>query len=289
MIFNINVNELIHFKSIGEFPDTLEAGQRKVLEELYSTIKELRIDELGYFSFPRLEIEDGRVITLCLYTRAFDCEPEKARAVIDVISKFDSLQKLRLDGFEGHGLHELPTSIRNLQDLQYLDLNEDHLSSLPESLTTLKNLKFLDLSANFFKTLPKWLPELKELQELRIGGNFFSEFPTVITHMTSLEALDLDGVWRWMEKKEYTGLSRLKSLKILYLSGVFEEFPEELVKLTNLEILTLHCGSLELPLSMKALKSLKRLDLRGNGYKQLPEFISHLKSLEVLNLYRNPC
>lgn len=72
---------------------------------------------------------------------------------------------------------EIPASIGQLETLRSLKLSNLDIHQLPESISQLKNLEFLDLSMNKLQLsneLPK-LAGLSNLKHLRILGNHFDD------------------------------------------------------------------------------------------------------------------
>src|ERR1043165_9275267 len=68
-------------------------------------------------------------------------------------------------------LTELPESLRQLTQLQSLDLSNNKLTVLPESLCQLTQLQTLYLSSNQLTALPESLGKLRQLQTLNLSVN----------------------------------------------------------------------------------------------------------------------
>jgi internalin A len=68
-------------------------------------------------------------------------------------------------------LTELPESIGQLTQLQYLDLFNNQLTEIPESIGQLTQLQLLDFSFNQLTQLPEFLLHLASLKELYLHGN----------------------------------------------------------------------------------------------------------------------
>lgn len=69
----------------------------------------------------------------------------------------------------------IPAEIRQLQNLQKLNLSHNLMTGLPAELGQLKNLKELDVSYNQLTGLPYELGNLTSLKRLVLTGNNYSE------------------------------------------------------------------------------------------------------------------
>ena len=74
-------------------------------------------------------------------------------------------------------LKSIPESIRNLSELEVLNLSCNELSSLPEKMKTLKKLNILDLSWNNFNSIPSVIEEIPSLKIINFDHNFLKEIP----------------------------------------------------------------------------------------------------------------
>ena len=89
--------------------------------------------------------------------------------------------ELRLKGME---LTELPESIEQLTQLQWLDISLCHLTALPKTLGQLTQLRLLDLANNQLTTLPEFLGQLTQLRLLILSYNKITALPESIgTHV----------------------------------------------------------------------------------------------------------
>src|SRR3989304_1657042 len=69
--------------------------------------------------------------------------------------------------------------------------NFPRLTELPDSLGQLTQLQFLNLSRNQLTGLPEWLGSLTRLKELDVSSNKLANLPNSLTQLTKLEMLDL--------------------------------------------------------------------------------------------------
>ncbi|HEY0076876.1 MAG TPA: COR domain-containing protein, partial [Abditibacteriaceae bacterium] len=97
---------------------------------------------------------------------------EEARRAGDVALSLTSL-----------GLEELPESLGQLTQLQFLFVSYNQLSALPEWIRQLTQLRILNVSGNRLKTLPTSLQQLEEsgtLRELYLHNNYDLNIPLEI-------------------------------------------------------------------------------------------------------------
>jgi LysM repeat protein len=177
------------------------------------------------------------------------------------IGQLTDLQFLDL---EANGLATLPESIGRLTNLQFLNLDANQLTTLPESIGHLTNLQTLNLFLNQLTTLPESIGQLGRLQNLVLGQNQLTTLPESIGQLTNLQALRLEG-------------NQLTTL------------PESIGQLTNLQALNLQKNQLTtLPESIGQLSNLQTLDLRTNQLTTLPKSITQLEYLKNLYIEKNP-
>ena len=113
----------------------------------------------------------------------------------------------------------LPLTVGNLTNLEYLDLSNNELSGrMPRELRKFGNLKYLDLSGNkLVGTLPMTLNRMTDLVYLDLGGNGFDgELPKSLTELTNLNSLALADNNFSGEMPE--GMENLKKLEKLFIS-----------------------------------------------------------------------
>lgn len=177
-----------------------------------------------------------------------------------ICSKFILLRALYLGCYP---VRELPTSLRKLAHLRYLDLSRTSLEALPLEIGHLQNLRTLCLGrCSLLKKLPDSIGELCNLIVLELCGcTGLSSLPDSIGKLTSLQELDLT-------------YCRIESL------------PESIVKLINLKSLRLiNCFFLrELPSKIGEMRSLVHLDF--NAYLEcMPCGIGDLRHLRSLTIF----
>lgn len=130
-------------------------------------------------------------------------------------------------------------------NLEYLNLNGDHLKELPIAITKIRTLKTLDLSGNDFTNLPEDFSNLINLEEIYLNDEKNMNLP-----------------------KTLSILSKLPKLKSLHLENDnLSDLPSELLSFKNLESLYLNKNKLKEIPNLDALDHLKYLDLKDNNIK----------------------
>ena len=104
----------------------------------------------------------------------------------------------------------LPSQIWNLEKLKSLTLKMLGMNELSPEIRNLAELEVLDLSNNKIKALPKEIGELENLKELYLISNHLLEkFPNVIEQLYNLEVLNIDAKQAELWEKD---LQRLKEI-----------------------------------------------------------------------------
>jgi len=173
-------------------------------------------------------------------------------------------------------LNILKKDAKKWRSLKNLDLSENYLGSLPDSIKDLQNLQTLNLASNSLTTIPKIPPSLQTL-------NLMSNSIEGLEGLEGLSSLNLS-FNNLKNVPEFTG-----SLQDLDLSGnKIESFPEFIEGLQGLMVLNLSRNKLKnIPESIEDLKKLHYLDLSQNQLTSIPASIGNLQSLIYLNLSEN--
>ena len=235
------INEL----TLIEFPYELSSlclRECKNLESLPSTICELK-------SLTTLSCSG------CSRLKSFQEIPPKG---------LENLRKLQLDGT---AIQELPSSIRNLKGLQYLNLADcSNLLSLPETICHLKSLAFLSCQGcSQLKSFPEIREDMENLRELYLDRTAIQELPSSIRSLIGLQDLQL------------SNCSNLVKL------------PDSICNLRFLNYLNVNlCSKLDkFPLNLGNLQCLEYLGVAGfdlNHFSSIPAGIIQLSKLRILNL-----
>ena len=86
-------------------------------------------------------------------------------------------------------LKELPQSIENFSNLEYLHVGGNDLNSLPSAVTNLSQLHYLDVSNNLLVQLPHDIGRLGNLVEIFADWNRLEGIPDSITGCKQLEVI----------------------------------------------------------------------------------------------------
>ncbi|KAI4308564.1 hypothetical protein L6164_031623 [Bauhinia variegata] len=200
--------------------------------------------------------------------------------------EMDSLKNFILSGCSK--VKKLPEFGGNTEFLSKLDLKDcKSLLCLPGSIMKLKSLKILNTSGcSKLSRLPENLDKNESLEELIVSGTAIREVPSCISHLKYLKKLSLSG--HKVTKSNSSSLSfplqwmfgrRRVSTGILLPPLSSFSFLEEL----DLSYCDLTDESL--PVDLGCLSSLRKLDISGNNFINLPaSCIASLSKLYYLKL-----
>ncbi len=88
---------------------------------------------------------------------------------------------------------EIPSKIKNLKKLEFLQLNVNAISAIPIELAELKYLKTLDLTDNLNLSNIDVIVKLENLEDLSLNGCNIRKLPEKIEQLKKLKALGLSG------------------------------------------------------------------------------------------------
>ncbi|EAL61591.1 Kelch repeat-containing protein [Dictyostelium discoideum AX4] len=234
-------------------------------------------------------------------------------SVTKSISQLNRIIPQKLDMFSLE-LESLPNEIKQLKDLQELNLNRNKFKLLPGDLarltslrticieennlteissemadflgTRLSNLENVTLSSNRLVVLPPLYTWLK-LKTLNISNNYLTKLPIDIFQIPTLEVLrvsnnDLDdnGIPKICTSTKLRSLDLRKN----HLTSI----PEGIINLVELQVLTLADNQIShLTSDIQKLTSLTELNLNGNQIQSLPPQLLLLTNLKKLYLDNN--
>ena len=207
---------------------------------------------------------------------------------LDIICQIgNSLTDLRMSENELSGT--LPKDLKNLSNLQALDLHGNGISEFPEGLQQLTHLKTLNLAKNKLRGIPcEFLANLT-LVELNLSGNrLFGSFfpPQILSAPRSLKLLDvsnnaLDAISTAEVELLNVQTLNLNSNRIKILPDISSW--KELLTFTVAE--NLLC---EVPSGFVMLRKLRNADLSNNNITKLDDGIALMEDLTSINLVGNP-
>jgi Leucine-rich repeat (LRR) protein len=103
------------------------------------------------------------------------------------------LKNLKVLDLSGNDFDVLPTTFRNLTNLQELFLNDDQNFNFKKSipiLGALPNLRSLHVENDGLKSLPKKIYKISHLESLYLNNNQFRQFPVELKGLKNLQYLD---------------------------------------------------------------------------------------------------
>lgn len=210
-------------------------------------------------------------------------------SVPDEVGNLKKLKQLVLGHFESH-IHEnvtkLPLSLKNLRQLELLDLRNNPLSTFPSQLTTVVHLQELHVNNCNLSCLPDQLDHLQQLSVLDLSNNSFTTLPLCVTKLQNLVTLYMSDAKLETLCKEIKNLVKLERLQLT--NNQLKTLPDELFELVNLKKLHMNINQLSsLDDKVGDLVNLEYLVLDRNKLTKLPHTIGNLKKLHYLNLYEN--
>ncbi|TAE01625.1 MAG: hypothetical protein EAZ97_03170 [Bacteroidetes bacterium] len=203
--------------------------------EVQKDNKNYLLDTLGNFYQVAYKLEDlgPKIKALVLKNKQLNSFPKE-------ILTHNQLEILILNGYYDFGhskFKTLPSEIRKLSNLKYLELLYGELDSLPSQIGKLKNLQSLDFDLNKLSFLPSQIGELKNLQRLDLNKNQLTFLPSQIRELKNLKELWLNGNPLSVAEIE-KALLLLPQLETLYLGDLgLSSLPNAVLELKKLKIL----------------------------------------------------
>ncbi|KYQ92217.1 RasGEF domain-containing protein [Tieghemostelium lacteum] len=187
-------------------------------------------------------------------------------------------------------------SIAN-DNLQKLDLSQNHYSKFPSCVLVLQNLTSLVMDNNQLSDLEIQMSSNSgshpfiacKLKELRLANNNFQQFPDLITDLVTLQILDISGNSLSTIPSSFSKMSALRYLNLK--SNKFTSFPANICTLSQLTHLNLSYNSIQInksnTLGLSFLPSLEKLELQHNKFGVFPTDICDIQSLKILKIQNN--
>lgn len=241
---------------------------------------------------------------------------------LDYGDRFIHLEKLTIE--ECKGLEAIPNSIGRLKALKHLKIVQSDIKTLPDSIGELDSLETLEIRGKL-ETFPNTLSNLKKLKTFAIGSSELTfsckSLPSSIDKLSiGAKSIDLvtditlapreitlsaneyigsDNLYKYQGVEDFwisgadvgfENISRLTSLKRLYMNRYDGDITDEVDALTKLEYIEISNGNVDnkkekviSPL-LGGLPQLKTLKIIGWLGETILDIISKSDSLEVIDL-----
>ncbi|XP_028807956.1 disease resistance protein RPP2A-like [Neltuma alba] len=295
---NLKILDLRYSKNLIETPDFLELPNLERLElegceklvDLHISIGQLKkLQALNLKGCKNLRARCPKKLEMTALKELVFC----GCIQVKFLPEFgESMKNLETIDVGETNIVRLPESLGLLIGLKTLKLRGcKNLVCLPQSIHNLKRLVVIDISGcSKFSRLPEKLNEIEGLEELNASETDITEIPPSIGGLEKLKKLSVHGCKRsisnyWsmilLWKHMFWGRSVYKRLTLP--ASMFN-----LKSLTELDLSFYGIDDGSIPDDLSGLSSLKRLDLSGNNFKNLPTgCISNLLNLNSVML--NSC
>ena len=223
---------------------------------------------------------------------------EKARLGYKGLGRVIKSENGFITGLKLHDFDKIPNSIKNLKNLEYLEIKRSNLSNLDVNFDNLLNLKYLILSNNKLDKVHDWIYEIA--QKRNYAAKYIKNgvsYPEAL--ILGLLELLLGQALVKLDQNESFSQSLLYYFKInqngnvigINISSDLNKigiFPEKICSLVYLKELYLPNQNIRMiPSCISKLQYLETLDLSYNELIELPSTINDLKNLKYLKLEGN--
>ena len=275
--------------SLDKIIQLLESGNAKLALTLLNGQKDLEAKVLAHFQ-PLLNAfgkKTLRAVSKILGKIQADQLTYKEQTYLWAVSPYkEKIEKLHIFGYKKRGNY-IPKTLRYLNKLKELKIENISVGSFPEEIMHLKQLERLDFSTHYTNStiqLPNTFDRLPLLKYLSFNnsGKTSGKMPSSITKLTELEHLEITHTL----KKIHKHIGQLSTLKTLSLChNNLSKLPASITKLQDLETLNLRYNKFEVfPTQIIQLNNLKYLLIAGNPIKKLPDEIYKLSHLKYIGL-----
>ncbi|XP_046819531.1 leucine-rich repeat-containing protein 47-like [Vespa crabro] len=187
-------------------------------------------------------------------------------------------------------LQEIPEEIEKLQNLTALVLYSNKIDKLPASIEKLTKLKFLNCSQNKLTSLPDAIGNFPQLSSLNFGTNLLQSIPCQRKNL-KLTTLDLsNNNLQVFPDVCYTELIHL--CEIYVNMNQIKDIPEQISRLQVLRVLNIADNLLTaVPGELADCHKLKELNLKNNylADKRLLKLVDQCHSKQVLEYIKQHC
>lgn len=241
------------------------------LDSLYSLNNSA--DQSAIYNIEYLTLRSDNLVSIPAFVKRFknlkvlDLAGNKITNLDDNSFEDLHIEELSLGLDENFDLEKGFNSIKSLQDLKTLHLDNTPFERFPTDLSSVKNIEYLSLKNDHFSKFPQGIITLPNLKTLDLSGNDFEDLPEDIYKLENLEELYLSDDFNLNIKSTFDVLSKMPKLKLLHLDNIsINKLPVNFKKLTHLEAIYLQDGQFfMLPNEKHTLKNLSRVDLRNTA------------------------
>ncbi|OOO03809.1 Leucine rich repeat 4 [Aspergillus oryzae] len=206
---------------------------------------------------------------------------------IQIIMEVESVKDLKLA--KNHLQGSFPADIKNLSNLEVLDLHSNSLTELPNEVAYLTSLRVLNVGDNHLSTLPfEGLSKLS-LKELSAPNNRLKDtlLPASVQALMTLQYLNVTG--NSLTKLSNHDTLELPNLHTLAISMNRIQCLPDVSSWQALLSLSAENNSIaDLPRGFTDLKAVRNVDLTGNNISKLDERIGLMESLVIFRIANNP-
>lgn len=143
-------------------------------------------------------IVEGREMKLSLKSEVMD--PHLVKIDLEKLKQLQQLEHLQLRKFD---FRTFPKALTNVDNLKTLSVNNCLVKSIPSEIGNMTNLEGLFLRQNQLKSLPLELKSLSKLKVLDLTNNNFSSLDPVLLSLNQVESLYI-GNYLGVNKKAFS-------------------------------------------------------------------------------------
>lgn len=193
-------------------------------------------------------------------------------------------RSISLDGFDLESvpreLYDPAAGVGECDDGDSEDLF-DHRFTYASALESidLGRIRYLNLARNKLKELPQELGRFVHLEVLLLEDNALALLPSSIAGLTKLQRLSLQGNSELQDPPQVI-IKSGEDAVVNYLRSLHDARTSLILSL---------CGQAlpSVPLILRSLPNLRELSLVDNAIRELPEWISVLEDLQILDVHGN--
>ncbi|EPR79898.1 Leucine rich repeat protein [Spraguea lophii 42_110] len=183
------------------------------------------------------------------------------------------LGKIKKLSLRNSCLYKLPSTFKNLVDLEELSLSNNYFFELPEEIYCLKSLRVLDISDNYISVNSMNLDCLENLETVNISHNFYE-------NIEESEVFNRNEI--------FFRISNMKNMKKLIFSKISLNILPEHINLFYIKYMDLSYNNISsIPNDLLCLINLGHLDLSYNNFTIFPYILGSLGNLVYLNISGN--